>query len=102
VLSPEDLARSIVEQVGMLEQYRVPGAMLAVLDDVELYHRDEGLRADAELAGVNSDRNFVLSGDPVGVARVERRPRNCACCTSGCRSTTRSTPRGWTRSPSRT
>ena len=73
VLSAEDLARSIVEQVGMLEQYREPGAMLAVLDDVELYHRDEALQADAELAGVNSDRNFVLSGDPAGVVRAERR-----------------------------
>lgn len=75
VLSAEDLASSIVEQVGMLKAHRVPGAMLAVLGDVALYHDDASLRADVELAGVNSDRNFVVSGDPAGVARAERRLR---------------------------
>ncbi|WP_345073293.1 ACP S-malonyltransferase [Phytohabitans flavus] len=73
VLSPEDLARSVVEQVHMLERHRVPGAMLAVLGDVALYHDDEWLGADVELAAVNSDRNFVVSGDAAGVARAERR-----------------------------
>lgn len=73
VLSAEQLARSIVEQVAMLQEHRVPGAMLAVLGDVAIYHEDKWLRADVELAGVNSDNNFVLSGDPAGVARAERR-----------------------------
>lgn len=73
VLSPEELARSIVEQIGMLESHRVPGAMLAVLGDVAIYHGDERLRADVELAAVNSDSNFVVTGEPAGVARAERR-----------------------------
>jgi trans-AT polyketide synthase, acyltransferase and oxidoreductase domains len=73
VLGAEELARSVVEQVGMLERHRVPGAMLAVLGDVALYDDDEWLRAAVDLAGVNSDRNFVLSGDPAGVVRAERR-----------------------------
>ncbi|SRR6266851_2334823 len=75
VLSAEELARSIVEQIGMLKGQRVPGAMLAVLGDVALYGDDDWLRADVDLAGVNSDRNFVLSGDLAGVARAERRLR---------------------------
>lgn len=75
VLGAEELARSIVEQVGLLQGQPVPGAMLAVLGDATLYDEDEELRANVELAGVNSDRNFVLSGDPPGAARAERRLR---------------------------
>lgn len=73
VLSPEDLARSIAEQVGMLEGRCPPGGMVAVLGDVALYEEDQHLRSTVELAAVNSDGHFVLSGELHDLTLAERR-----------------------------
>jgi trans-AT polyketide synthase, acyltransferase and oxidoreductase domains len=73
VLSAEDLARSIAEQVGMLEGRCPPGGMVAVLADVTLYEEDQELRSTVELAAVNSDGHFVLSGGLPELTLAERR-----------------------------
>jgi trans-AT polyketide synthase/acyltransferase/oxidoreductase domain-containing protein len=72
VLSAEDLARSVAEQVGMLEGRCPPGGMIAVLGDVSLYQADQELRSAVELAAVNSDGHFVLSGDLHELTLAER------------------------------
>ncbi|WP_432103584.1 ACP S-malonyltransferase [Streptomyces sp. bgisy091] len=70
-LSVEDLARTIVQQVRLVEENCPPGGMTAVLDDVARYEHDEAARPGLELAAVNFDRHLVLSGATDDLARLE-------------------------------
>jgi trans-AT polyketide synthase/acyltransferase/oxidoreductase domain-containing protein len=62
VLDVEDLARSVVDQLGLLEPSCPRGGMVAVLASVDLYERCDELRGRFDMAAVNTDANFVLSG----------------------------------------
>ncbi|MBQ0826803.1 ACP S-malonyltransferase [Streptomyces sp. RG38] len=82
VLDVEDLARSIAEQVRLVDRHCPPGGMIAVLDDIRAYRThgrneslDQRLSGGLELAAVNFDQHFVLTGEPDRVARQEARLR---------------------------
>ncbi|MFF3781143.1 ACP S-malonyltransferase [Streptomyces sp. NPDC001933] len=70
-LTVEDLARTIVRQVLLVEENCPPGGMVAVLDDVARYERNEEARPGLELAAVNFDRHLVLSGPLDALADLE-------------------------------
>ncbi|NUR58770.1 MAG: ACP S-malonyltransferase [Catenulispora sp.] len=70
-LDPGDLATVIARQVDLVHRHCPPGAMLAVFDDAERY--SAWLRAaDCEVAAVNSDSHFVVTGPPPAVEAVAR------------------------------
>jgi len=71
-LDPEDLATVIARQVELVHRRCPPGAMLAVFDDVERYAEGVRARADCEIAAVNSDAHFVLSGTRPAIEAVAR------------------------------
>ncbi len=82
VLDVEELARSLAEQVRLVDRHCPPGGMIAVLDDIRTYRTrgedgplDQRLTGGLELAAVNFDRHFVLTGEPDEVARFEARLR---------------------------
>ncbi|WP_219090953.1 ACP S-malonyltransferase [Streptomyces sp. JJ38] len=82
VLDVRDLAYSIAEQVRLVDRHCPPGGMIAVLDDVRKYRTGDGegrlddrLCDGLELAAVNFDQHFVLTGEPDRVARLEGRLR---------------------------
>ncbi|MGZ8245039.1 ACP S-malonyltransferase [Methylomagnum sp.] len=65
-----DAIEILVQQARMVEQTCPPGGMVAVLDSVSLYHDSPALRDHTELAGVNFDGHFVISGDRSQLARA--------------------------------
>ncbi|MDM8550776.1 ACP S-malonyltransferase [Desulfobacterales bacterium HSG2] len=70
ILSSEDALRAVIRQAEDLEEYCPRGGMLAVLHNPELYDRTPLLRENSEMAGVNFDSHFVVSGTPEGLQRI--------------------------------
>ncbi len=75
VLDREHLTRAIVAQVKLTEELCPPGGMAAVLDDVSRFDPDSPEWSGLELAAVNYDRHFVVSGAPSALDRVQSRLR---------------------------
>jgi trans-AT polyketide synthase, acyltransferase and oxidoreductase domains len=78
VMDAEQLARSVAEQVQLVEEHCPAGAMTAVFDDPALYRAggrqdrlDPGFCPGLELAAINFDRHFVVSGAPADMTRFE-------------------------------
>jgi trans-AT polyketide synthase, acyltransferase and oxidoreductase domains len=70
VLTREEVARSIAEQVKLVEEHCPPGAMLAILGDPEMFESEPVLRQNSELAAINSDHHFVVTGAAAGLSRI--------------------------------
>ncbi|MEG8178092.1 ACP S-malonyltransferase [Nocardia terpenica] len=76
VLDRERLVAAVAEQVRLVEKNCSPGAMSAILGAVgELYDPAERHWEGVELAAVNHDRHFVVSGAPETIGRTEERLR---------------------------
>lgn len=71
-ISKEEVASSIVRQVEIVEKYCPAGGMLAVFEDVGLFAREEILHGNAELAAINHDRHFVVSGIAEPIEQIGR------------------------------
>lgn len=61
VLTPEQVLELIVTQVRLLEDTCDNGAMIAVLDHVQLYHANAELNTRSELIAVNFDKHFTIA-----------------------------------------
>ncbi len=72
VVGVEQVARSIADQVSLVEGHCPPGGMLAVLGSPDLYERHALASRGLELAAVNTDRHFVVSGTHAALDSVER------------------------------
>jgi acyl transferase domain-containing protein len=59
---PEDMLFDLVKQARLFEAHCSGGAMLAVIDDIDTFHSNPVFSEGCELAGVNFDRCFVVSG----------------------------------------
>ncbi len=76
VLDRERLVAAVVEQVRLVEKNCSPGAMSAILGAVgELYDPAERQWEGVDLAAVNHDRHFVVSGASETIGRIEERLR---------------------------
>ncbi|ALG14847.1 malonyl CoA-ACP transacylase [Kibdelosporangium phytohabitans] len=75
VLDREHLTRAITAQVKLTEDLCPRGAMLAVLGDVSGFDPRADGWAGLELAAINYDRHFVVSGPPDAVATAQGRLR---------------------------
>ncbi len=70
ILSPGDALRAIIRKAEYLEKYCPPGGMLTILHDPELYDRTPLLHENSEMAGINFDSHFIVSGTPKGLKRI--------------------------------
>jgi trans-AT polyketide synthase, acyltransferase and oxidoreductase domains len=75
VLDREDLTRAIAAQVRLTEELCPPGGMAAVLGDVTEFDPDSPQWSGLEVAAVNYDRHFVVSGSPGALDALELRSR---------------------------
>ena len=62
VMKAEELLEVIVKQAEYFETYCEPGGMIAIIHDAQLYHEVPLIRENSELASVNYDEHFVISG----------------------------------------
>ncbi|WP_437675001.1 ACP S-malonyltransferase [Sorangium sp. So ce131] len=69
-LSAEEVARCIAHQVKIIEALCPQGTMLAVLGDARMFEREQVFRDNAELAAINFDHHFVVSGLSDDVSRI--------------------------------
>ncbi|QUL52105.1 acyltransferase domain-containing protein [Paenibacillus tritici] len=61
VLTPEQALELIVKQVELLHKTCRTGAMIAVLDNEQFYHRNAELNTRSELIAVNFERHFTIA-----------------------------------------
>ncbi len=71
VVSCEDILQCLVKQVQLLESCCEKGGMLAVVCDYKLFNQEPVIYKNSELAGVNYDSHFIVSGSIEGLSRVE-------------------------------
>lgn len=69
VATPETMLFDLIKQARLFEAH-CDGAMLLVLDEVATFHTNPVFAEDCELAGVNFDRCFVVSGSGATINRV--------------------------------
>lgn len=65
----------LVEMAGLTERLCPQGGMLAVFADAQRYEHDPVLRHNSELAGVNYDAHFVVTGSRQGLEVIENHLR---------------------------
>lgn len=72
MLSPERAIEALLMQVQAIEAYCPAGGMTTVLHDTKLFEEDRFLSWMVELAGVNFDKHFILSGTREAIDAAER------------------------------
>lgn len=80
-VSAEVALRACITQADILLSRCEEGGMVAILDDVALFHREAWLHEGAWLAAVNLGRHFVVSGPAWRCDEIERRckEKNVLC-----------------------
>lgn len=63
VLTLDDAMKLVVHQARLLSQKKADGGMMSVLAPVEHFHANAALYQHTELASINFQNNFVVSGD---------------------------------------
>ncbi|MFK4221162.1 acyltransferase domain-containing protein [Streptomyces sp. NPDC020880] len=69
-VAPEDGLRFVIDMAQLLDRRLPRGGMLAVLGDPRLHEELPILHQHTEMASVNHDGHFVLSGEPQGLERA--------------------------------
>ncbi|GAB6931211.1 acyltransferase domain-containing protein [Paenibacillus sp. JCM 10914] len=62
---------SLVVQADIIQNHCEPGGMMAILDQVSLFHNEPELYRKCELVSVNFDTHFVVSGGAAGLSEAE-------------------------------
>ncbi|WP_226001954.1 acyltransferase domain-containing protein [Paenibacillus sp. BJ-4] len=70
-MSYEDILHCLVKQAQMVEASCRKGGMLAVIGDFRLYDEVSILNTNSELASINYDSHFVISGSCEGLTEIE-------------------------------
>ena len=70
ILSADDALEAVVRQAKEIEDKCGPGGMIAVFSDVSLYHENPVINRATELAGINYDSHFVVTGGSGGLEEV--------------------------------
>ncbi|MEC3653506.1 acyltransferase domain-containing protein [Bacillus siamensis] len=70
VLSPEDAFDCVLEQAEIITETCRNGSMLAVLGNPKLYQDDPLLHENSELAAVNYQSHFVISGEQGHIRKI--------------------------------
>jgi acyl transferase domain-containing protein len=69
VAAPEAMLFDLIKQARLFEAH-CDGAMLLVIDDVATFRSNPAFAEDCELAGINFDRCFVISGSSSAISRI--------------------------------
>lgn len=72
VMSAEQSLELLLKQAQLFQENCTPGAMLAIIANVSLYHDTPFIRNNAELASINYDSHFVISGKRERLREIER------------------------------
>lgn len=81
VAEAEELLDTIVTQAKCLEKHCEQSGMLAIIHNAGIYHEMPLLHEKSELASVNYDSHFVVSGRRPALERIERflKSKNILC-----------------------
>jgi malonyl CoA-acyl carrier protein transacylase len=71
-VSLEDAISAVAAMAQFFDRTRLDGGMTAVLHDVESYRRLDAISRDAELAAINYESNFVVSGTEPALGRIHQ------------------------------
>jgi bacillaene synthase trans-acting acyltransferase len=71
VVSIEEALQVILKQVEFLSKHCQTGSMIAVIHNPSLFHLSTEISQDSELAAVNFDSHFVISGNREGLLKIE-------------------------------
>lgn len=71
VLSVDDAFKSLVQMSKLTETWCPPGGLLAIFDDPNLFHKRQELHQNSELASINFDAHFVVSGQMKDLERIK-------------------------------
>jgi bacillaene synthase trans-acting acyltransferase len=69
--TPREILSLLIQQARILEASPDGGGMIAILAEPALYERHPQLRNNCEVAGINFESHFVVSGPTTGLALVE-------------------------------
>lgn len=70
VMTPEEALECIMTQAHLVEKHCEPGSMMAILHQVRLYDETPILYRHSELAAINFDSHFVISGVKEGIQEI--------------------------------
>ncbi|NEU26403.1 acyltransferase domain-containing protein [Paenibacillus ottowii] len=70
-MSYEDTLQCIIKQARLVEAYCPEGGMMAIIGDPGLYDKASILNTNSELASINFDSHFVISGSCEGLTEIE-------------------------------
>lgn len=70
VLSFEEALFAVIKQAEILENYTKKGSMMAILHAPIIFHQ-ENIKAFVELAGINFNSHFIVSGSKEGIKKTE-------------------------------
>ncbi len=73
VLSLEDAMNMVVCQASLLKEHAQDGGMLSVLSPVTHFHQHPEIYQGSELASINFQKNFVVSGERASLLAVKQR-----------------------------
>lgn len=66
----EAILRSLINHGGMFNNIK-NGAMLSILDDINIYHDNAEIFSGCDIAAYNYEKNFVISGENNNIGHVE-------------------------------
>lgn len=67
----EDVISSIIKQAELIEAYCADGRMLAILENLSFFNRNSIIYKNSELASINFDSHFVVSGQMKKIQIIE-------------------------------
>ncbi|HBV98901.1 MAG: malonyl CoA-acyl carrier protein transacylase [Peptococcaceae bacterium BICA1-7] len=71
VMDAGGLLRSILKSAAIYEENCPRGGMLAIIHDIDLFYDTPLINRNSELASINYDSHFVVSGDIQGLKMIE-------------------------------
>ncbi|GCF07142.1 acyltransferase domain-containing protein [Dictyobacter arantiisoli] len=71
MLKVEEALDLVIKQARLFETYCQPGTMLAILHHIDLYYQTPELSTLCELAAVNHDTHFVVSGKEAHIHKLK-------------------------------
>ncbi len=72
VLEVKDLLKAVLTQAECIETYCEKGSMCAIIHDAALYNSSPVLYENSELASINYESHFVVSGRKENISEIER------------------------------
>lgn len=81
IITLEDAVKIILKQAELFERHCSDGGMLAILENTLLYKNDAVLNSNSEIAAINHDNHFVVSGqmDDLDITEAHLKARRITC-----------------------